>query len=74
VKMAIYNGEAKLPDGNTSDALTGTAAKGTVGVITYTGSNAIAPASNTPFVPANEIGKVVATTPTPAPVAQTPTP
>lgn len=63
IKMAIFNGEAKLPDGNTSDAITGGAAKGTVGVIAYTGSNAIAPASNIAFVPATEVGTIVVTTP-----------
>ena len=66
VKMAIFNGEAKLPDGNTSDAIKGTAATGTVGVIAYTGSEAIAPASNTTFVTANDLGKIVTTTSAPA--------
>ena len=64
--MAIFNGEAKLPDGNTSDAITGTAAMGTVGVIAYTGSKAMTPASNTTFVTANDLGKIVTTTPAPA--------
>jgi hypothetical protein len=72
IKMAIFNGEAMLPDGKTSDALTGDGkTTGTVGVIAYTGSEAVAPASNTPFVSANQIAQIVAATPAQTPATGT---
>jgi hypothetical protein len=52
IKKAIFNGEAKLPDGKTSEDMTGTGAKGTVSIVEYTPvTNDIAPGSNTNVPP-----------------------
>jgi len=67
VKMAIYNGEAKLPDGNTMDDIgEESGASGSVSVIAYTGPDTIAPASLVSFVPATatEPGATPVTNPT----------
>lgn len=56
VKKAIFNGEAKLPDGTTSVDLSSSAsqAKGTITIAQYTPvANDIAPASNTNVPPAS---------------------
>jgi len=52
VKLAVFNGEAKLADGSTSIDLTGGGANGTISIAQYTPvANDIAPASNTNVAP-----------------------